>query len=423
MAKVRALGADATLMGITTATYGDLPVDGWRPLLFKSSDLGAEKPLGNDPLLGQGRDRSDPYYDSVTVAGNIPVPVDLRCYGFWLKHLFGAPVTTAVKASGSILFGANPSDNDTITLNGTVWTFVAASPSGPETLIGATLADTLATLVTNLNASADAEVAKVTYTENDTSLLLSFDTAGIAGNTYTLAASDATVSGATLAGGGYSHVFLSGGDLPSCALQIGHPKLVNPAFFRYPGLKLGGFEQEFARSGRVTANISMIAQAEGKATTSIDATPLTAYEYQGFNASRATIKLDGEQLGNVTGGSVKANNDLDPVQTIRPDGLIDGVDEGEFSAEGGITVRFANDAALEAPIDAETPVELEFGYVMADANAYALTYFLPRVFLPKAKKPIQGPKGLEVTYNWQAAKDASLGAAMRVTLFNDVQSY
>jgi hypothetical protein len=136
-----------------------------------------------------------------------------------------------VAATGSITFAANPSDGDTITLNGITFTFVDAAPAGNEILIGATLADTLDNAVTALNASADPDVAAATYGDNGTDrLLVTHATAGPDGNSFTLAASAATVSGPTLTGVGHAHVWTSGGsELPSLALEAGHPKV--PAFF------------------------------------------------------------------------------------------------------------------------------------------------------------------------------------------------
>jgi hypothetical protein len=61
MAKVRAYGADATLLAARETSYGVLPVGGWRSLDFKSTDLSATQPLGEDPLLGRGRNAQDPY--------------------------------------------------------------------------------------------------------------------------------------------------------------------------------------------------------------------------------------------------------------------------------------------------------------------------------------------------------------------------
>jgi len=102
MAKTRAVGADARFRLAFETDYGTAP-DGsgggvYQEVPFKSVSLGAEKPLGEDPLLGKGRDAQDPYYDATDVAGDISVPVDLRDFGFWLKALFGDPTTTGASA-------------------------------------------------------------------------------------------------------------------------------------------------------------------------------------------------------------------------------------------------------------------------------------------------------------------------------------
>ena len=156
MPKVRAYGADATLKACREAGYGVAPLTGYRSLDFKSTDLSSAQPLGDDPLLGRGRNAQDPYRGLITDEGQLDIPLDLRGTGFWLTGLFGDPVTTAVAATGTIAFAANPSPGDTITLNGTVWTFVSGTASGDETEIQASLEDTLDQLVSDLNASADA---------------------------------------------------------------------------------------------------------------------------------------------------------------------------------------------------------------------------------------------------------------------------
>ncbi len=107
-------------------------------------------------------------------------------------------------ASGSIEFGAtNPTAGDTITLNGIVWTFVSAATGANQTVIGGSLATTLTTLVAGLSSSVDPTLAAASYALDVTSanLLISYKTAGTGGNAYTLAASRATRSGATLTGG------------------------------------------------------------------------------------------------------------------------------------------------------------------------------------------------------------------------------
>ncbi len=93
-------------------------------------------------------------------------------------------------ASGSIIFAVNPSNNDTITLGGTVVTF------GSDVTIGGSLAITMVSLLTFVKASANANIVKCTYTGSATALgVLS---KSVNDQTFTLAASVATVSHATL---------------------------------------------------------------------------------------------------------------------------------------------------------------------------------------------------------------------------------
>jgi hypothetical protein len=137
MAKVRAFGADATLKACRETTYGVAPLSGYRGLDFKSTDLSSAIPLGDDPLLGRGRNAQDPYRGLVTDEGNVDIPLDVQGTGWWLTGLFGAPVTgAAVKATGSISFSGQPGANSTITLNGVTWTFVSGTPTGNQTQIG-----------------------------------------------------------------------------------------------------------------------------------------------------------------------------------------------------------------------------------------------------------------------------------------------
>lgn len=108
----------------------------------------------------------------------------------------------APTALGSITFAANPANNATITLGGTVITFTSGVPNGNQVQIGADTATTLGNLLGFLNSSTDANLVKFVYSTLGNKLYLKAATPGTAGNALTLAASAATVSGATLAGGG-----------------------------------------------------------------------------------------------------------------------------------------------------------------------------------------------------------------------------
>jgi hypothetical protein len=106
MAKVRAYGADASLKACREIAYGTAPLSGYRSLAFKSTDLSAEQPLGDDPLLGFGRNAQDPYRGLITDEGAAVIPLDLRGTGFWLTGLFGDPAVSETNASASIVSSA-----------------------------------------------------------------------------------------------------------------------------------------------------------------------------------------------------------------------------------------------------------------------------------------------------------------------------
>lgn len=131
-------------------------------------------------------------------------------------------------ASGAIAFGTtNPAPGDTITLNGVVWTFVAAITGSDQTLVQGALSATLTQLVTDLSASGNPALTVANYSvdNSNSDLLINYKTAGVGGNAYTLAASVATPSGATLTGGGGT-----GGTAPTATLVIG------PDSGTYPGV-------------------------------------------------------------------------------------------------------------------------------------------------------------------------------------------
>ncbi|HDV6327446.1 TPA: DUF3383 domain-containing protein [Burkholderia cenocepacia] len=106
-------------------------------------------------------------------------------------------------ASGTITLTANPAANDTVTINGTAVTFVAAAPAGSQVLIGANAAATAANLQAFLAASADVNLSQCSYATVGTVTTVTAIALGNAGNAITLAKSSTaiTLSGATLAGG------------------------------------------------------------------------------------------------------------------------------------------------------------------------------------------------------------------------------
>lgn len=107
-----------------------------------------------------------------------------------------AATTDGVKASGTITFTANPSANDTVTVDTTTLKFVSATPGENEVLIGGDMAATIDNVIAALPAS-------VTGTKADGVLTITAAKDGTAGNDIALAksGSNITVSGAKLSGG------------------------------------------------------------------------------------------------------------------------------------------------------------------------------------------------------------------------------
>ena len=120
------------------------------------------------------------------------------------------PGSTYVQTGGALATGTwtptgNPTNGQTVVLNGSTVTFKAAAPNAAnnEVLLGATVALTLTALAAFLLASTDINLRLATYSVSATVLTATAFAKGVVGNSYTLAVGTATgaVSAATLTGG------------------------------------------------------------------------------------------------------------------------------------------------------------------------------------------------------------------------------
>lgn len=414
MAQERATGANSVFLFQWESAYGTAPAGDFIKIPLYSSGLSEEQALEEDEELGLGRDAQDPALGAYSDEGSLVAALDDAYVGYLLRAVLGNATETSIAATGTISFSANPSDTDTLTLNGTTWTFVSGTPSGNQTQIQGTVTATIDQLVTDLNASADTNIDDATYSrETGTQVLtVTHDTAGAGGNAYTLAASCsvATLSGATLTGGGVEHAWASGGaDLPSFSFEDGNASMNQATYSLHTGVKLDGFSLDRARTGAARLTLPAVAQKETVSGTTIDATPLTiSAARHKFQQAKGTIKSAGATLGNVVGASLNYANNLDRVETLdRDDGRISGADEGKAKASGEITVRFADRTLLDKAENNEA-IDLEFGFTHP-SGSYC-TFTLPRVFLPKPKREVSGPGGIEATFGWQASGEG--GSAM-----------
>ena len=227
------------------------------------------------------------------------------------------------------------------------WTFVAGTPAGNQIEIGGTLAATLTNAAAALNGSASPAGSWLPPTAPAAGARCRpsrHDTAGPAGQC--LHAGDLgrqqcdRVLGLRLKGGGYQHVWDSGGDvIPSHTIEIGHRKLVTPVFFRHLGTVAESLAFEMGQEGPVNAKLQLVAQGEEAAGVTADATP-DSFSLKRFSQGRGFIRRGGTPLAGVTGGSLTFSNNLERVRVIREDGKIQAADLTFASAQGQLTVRF-----------------------------------------------------------------------------------
>lgn len=214
------------------------------------------------------------------------------------------------------------------------------------------------------------------------------------------------------------HTFKSGAQsIPSLCLQVQNPEI--PLYRSHMGARVDSIDIDLQRTGLTTAQIALIAQGENKDLASSDST-LTTYDSGRFSSFNGFIKKDGAAMGRVVSAKLKYSNGLDKIETIRSDGKLDGVDPTNTMAEGSITVRFDSTALFDSA-SAGTPVKLEFGY---DAGTdKKLNFIVHEAYLSRPGIPIDGPKGIQVTFDFKGAKNAAEGCMMTVELTNDVSDY
>lgn len=216
----------------------------------------------------------------------------------------------------------------------------------------------------------------------------------------------------------YTHSFESGKtSIPSYSLEVGLPEV--PQYIRFAGVRANSVAFNFQRSGEAQATLNLMAQSESGETSTIDTNP-KLFSYTRVSQFQGYVKSGGEFLANVTSASVTYSNNLEKIETIRDDGKVEAIDLGVASLSGSVSARYADNVLLDKARSG-TPVDLELGYQLSDSLKLVITCH--EVYLPKPKRSIDGPNGIECSYDFQGAKNDKVGRMMTVTLVNDVEDY
>ena len=218
--------------------------------------------------------------------------------------------------------------------------------------------------------------------------------------------------------GPYTHEFRSGSwTLPSMSLETGMPEV--PRYAIYSGCVLDQLSWQLQRSGLLTATARLVAQGETVGTVSSAGTP-APIDLRRFGHFNGAITRNGAALGNVVSAQISYANNLDRIETIRADGRIDGADPSIAALTGSIEVRFADSTLVTQALDGEA-CALEFSYALPSGESF--TFTVHAVYLPRPRIEVSGPQGVQATFDWQAARDSTLGRMCTATLINDREEY
>jgi hypothetical protein len=316
-----AFGHSSVVQAEWETTYGTLASGtSWKALPVVSWDPGISQPWERLDVvnLAGGRDDPDPVRGLLTVEPAADVPIDLVNIGYWLRLMFGDPVTTGT---------------------------------------------------TNL-----------------------------------------------------THVFTSGGTTPrSLSVEHGNAAVAN-GFQQVLGVRGNTMEIQF-RPGEVqqTARFGMVARgAPARVSSSADASPTLA-AFTPFTGPLMTATRSGSALGRVTGATLRFSNGLEVLREAnRAGGAITEAAPGVTEVTGSVDVRL-DDEVILGDSEGAAAVALAFGYSLSGTQA--LTFEVPEAYLTRAGMPVRGRAGIQASFSFRGAFNASAAAALRVTLLNQQAAY
>lgn len=216
----------------------------------------------------------------------------------------------------------------------------------------------------------------------------------------------------------YTHVFKTGSwVLPSMAIEVQMPQV--PRFAMYTGVKADTLSWTMQRSGLLTATLGLVAQKETAAAETAAGSPADIALTR-FGHFVGSISRDASPLGSIVSAEVNFANNLDRIEVIRGDGAIDGADASIGALTGSLVARLADATLLDQAI-AGSPCALSFAYSLGAGQS--LTVTAHEVYLPRPRLQVDGPQGVQATFDWQAALNTSATCMATITLVNDVAAY
>lgn len=398
----------------------------WWALGWDDADFGKTVSFVRPSDMSKGRESAKPVKDRIDAPVRLTVPVDKRVFGVFLGGLFGPPVTTTAKASGFVVFERLPVADETLTLDGTDWTF----GPGNDTAIGATISATVTQLATDLNASSTPAIAGATYRAEGHRLIIEAVASGAAGDTFTVAVTAGLgyASAATLRGGGlYRHVFDSSKTaLPMATLYSDQADLSAGRRKAMRDLRFATMEMSFTDTGEATATVTM----QGRTEIVLDVDPTGGQTVDAvverYSHLQGGIMLDDACVcGVIESGRLSFDNGLieqrgpgcpgNPSAGARTDSM-----PGKIETGVTLNARYY-DPALTGVADAgDTLKILHQFYDAGDGSSLSITF--AEVTVPVTQRNYGAGRFIVQNFSGMPSKPVA-GAEMVVELVNDIEAY
>lgn len=221
----------------------------------------------------------------------------------------------------------------------------------------------------------------------------------------------------------YVHTWNSGGEaLPYRSLEF---KLNTSLFYQYTGLIASGFDFDLGhKAGFDQMTLHLMGRKEIKATSSGAGSPVAAPGRVPVVAAVASVKIGGSLTGSISTAKITYSNGV-VAQDFLGDPYPQGYDlDDEPALTGSFTARFrdATDYDL-ARIGANgIPGEQTLEFLWQNTSTRSLSLLCNNARFEPFGVPVQGPGGIQVTWNFRAEQSAS-SSMLTTTLKSPTASF
>ena len=222
----------------------------------------------------------------------------------------------------------------------------------------------------------------------------------------------------------YTHVFRSGADsLQSYTAEVQSPDLSPAMYQRATGILVNGATLNLQPQGRAYLDLDLLAANVTDETTSIAGATPTVRPVERFTQAHAEITRAGVSIAKVASASLPMVNNVEQIYYVGGAGAVGDLIPGLFQARGqivtrlhpGLTAGLFSDAALG------TTFELVMRFVIGASKRLNFKMDITEVAHPQ--RVVQGPGGIEVTFDYAASASPGVSPAIEATLVNDVTTY